>query len=311
MDWGPVGLFTGKDGALVGNDSHRYIIYVEFFRRNVPKSELSVPYAYRPLVPFVASLMPFDPLTSIDVVNIVFLLVVLVIAYNLLCVLGFPFSYSILGCFMFAVSFPTFYYGTIGYVEPALILFLFIGVYLLVMEKWTYLVLTIVIGCLAKEAIILLIPVLLAYLLLSGHPWKLKLTVSITAYLITTLAVRVIFGGLEGPNYWQPSFHQFLANLRARALLSIALTFGVPGFLSWGLLFGCKKIASSVRRPILASFVVGLLASILLGFYSMWSVHTDGRYIWTSYPFSIPLALWSLRWLSSEKLTRLHEQVRK
>lgn len=303
-DWGPIGKLTGKDDAATGiGDSARYITYVHYLRGNARLDDLRVPFVYRPLVPLLASLLPFDAMTSINVVNFLSLLITAILLHYLLCFTGFSFHYAILGSFMFVISFPTFYYGTIGNVEPVLILFLMVGFYFLLRKKFIHLILTVMLGCLVKETIMILIPVSVTFLILNHEPWKLTSAVLLIIYLGTVLVIRLVFRDLSGVSYLQLSLESFLSNLRVRALLSVGLTFGIPGLLSIFFILRYPAVFNCVDKPasppLLLTLAVGILLAVALSFYSMFSAHTDGRFIWPSYPFSIPLSLWALEHLKS------------
>jgi 4-amino-4-deoxy-L-arabinose transferase-like glycosyltransferase len=298
-DWGPLGRLTGQDSTVgASNDSDKYITYVHYFRGDAGFGDLVVPFAYRPVVPWLAAWLPFEAMTSINIINFLSLLTTAILLYRLSCSIGFSLRYAILASFMFVVSFPTFYYGTIGMVDPVLILFLTMGLYFSLKRQWAQLLLTVTLGCLVKETMIVLIPVSVTCLILNREPWKLKSALLLVAYLGPLLATRLIFRGLVGTNYLQISFESFLSNLRLRALLSVTLTFGIPGLLSLFFLFRRWVVFDGAYEPaplsILIPLAEGLLLSVILCLYSMFSAHTDGRFIWTSYPFSIPLALWFL-----------------
>lgn len=305
-DWGPIGKLTGGNLSMgMGGDSARYITYVYYLRGNARFDDLRVPFAYRPLVPLLASLLPFEAMTAINIINFLSLLIAAILLYHLLYFIGFSFYYAILGSFIFIVSFPTFYYGTVGCVDPVLILFLTMGLCFLFKKKWAYLILTVVLGLLVKETIVILIPVSVTFLILNHEPWKLKSAMLLIIYLGTMLVLRFVFRDLAGTNYLQVSFRSFLSNLRVRALLSTVLTFGIPGLLSLSLLLRYSVVFKGVDKPmplsLLFPLVEGVLLSVALSFYSMFSAHTDGRFIWPSYPFSIPLSLWALEHLKSRR----------
>jgi hypothetical protein len=91
---------------------------------------------------------------------------------------------------------------------------------------------------------------------------------------------------------WMPSFEILIFNLsRLRSWLSFLLTFGVPGV--FALLIFRYRATSWFHENFAetATLITGFFISILLFGYSMLSAHADGRFIWTSYPFSVPLAV--------------------
>jgi hypothetical protein len=202
---------------------------------------------------------------------------------------------------MFSISFPTFYYGTDGCIDPLLMCLLVIRAYLIFKGKWLYFALILVLGSLVKEVIVLLLPVSLAFLLEDRKPWKLKLTIFLLACLIPAIFVRFLFRE-SGSYYWYPSIERLMSNIRVRALVSVVLSFGLPGFLS--LFFGVhyKKLKKFIDRKQLIPLLTGILFSLLLVMYSMVSAYTDGRFIWPLSIYTIPLSLWFLQQLSDQDL---------
>lgn len=133
QDIGGIKELAGKKhGKPSLGDAPEYVNYVKYFRGNVSLSQITLPFGYRPLGPFVASFLPIkNPMTSINVLNLVCLYVALLFLFLLLKSLGFNFWYSLAGCFMFSVSFPTFYYGTDGCIDSVLMCLLVTGTYLI------------------------------------------------------------------------------------------------------------------------------------------------------------------------------------
>ena len=297
-------MITGDSSSF--KDSDEYIAYVKYFRKEISYNDLRLPFVYRPFVPFIASLLPFRPLTSLNIINLISSLISVFMLYLILIKCGIPFNYTIGGCFMFVFSFPIFYYGTVGYTDPVLILFLILGTYFIITEQTAPLIMTIIMGSLVKETIIIIIPVFFIYYYLRGNPWKLSLVILLISYFGIMWIVRAIFIE-KGQLLWLPSFNRFKSNIRRpRALLSMVLTFGVPGFLFFVLSVkhGWRKILSN--KPLCYSLITGLFMSLTLTFYAASAAYLDGRYIWTSYPFSIPLALMLL--MSNRKINNPEPQ---
>ena len=101
-------------------DVRQYINYTNFFKGQSEKFQVKAPFSYRPLLPFVASKLPFNAMTSINIINIVSLLFAMLILFRILNLYDIDFKYCLLGCSLFVFSFPTFYYGAVGMTEPLL-----------------------------------------------------------------------------------------------------------------------------------------------------------------------------------------------
>jgi hypothetical protein len=274
-------------------DSAEYVGMVQYFRGEKPAADLHAPYTYRPLVPLLAAALPLEAITAIDGIDLLFLLAALWILYRLLERLGLDPAVCVIGCALFAVSFPTFYYGTIGNIDPVLICLLTAGVFCILDHRWILFAAILVTGAFVKETIVLLIPMLAAY---TFYEKKLRSRHGLYLLFITALFIGAYLAARAviptGSSYvWMPSGETFLANAsRLRSWSSLILTFGIPGVLS---LFVFKYRATDrfqTRLPETAMLIAGLLFSLLLFGYSMFSAYADGRFIWTSYPSTIPLA---------------------
>jgi hypothetical protein len=280
-------------------DALAYVQYVKWFRGEDVSRYLhpKQSWPFRPFAPAVASLLPFDPMTSLNILNLVAHLIALCFIYLIILRLGFKYRWRIVGCLIYIFSFPTFYYGAIGYVDPVLLCFLSIGTYLIINEQWIQLAFVIILGTLVKETIIILIPVSISYFILHGISRK-KQAVFIMLYCLSFIAVYYVaerYNPTAKAYIWQPSLEKLLDNLaRPRSYLSFLLSFGFPGVLS---LFAIRQLTKSPAQEVfvnLRPFVAGLITTFVLSMYAMLTAFADGRTIWTSYPFTIPLAIFAL-----------------
>ena len=302
-DFGPIKTFTG-DSSLF-KDSDEYVAYVKYFRGENIHKNIRQPFIYRPFVPFVASLLPFSPLTSLNIINLVSLLISVFMLYRLLLICGIPFNYSIVGCLMFVFSFPAFYYGTVGYIDPVLILFLILCTYFIITEKTAPFIITLIIGCVVKETIIIIIPVYILYNYLRSNPWKLPLVILLLSYLGVMWIIRTIYPD-KAQYLWSPSFDTLTFNItRLRAWVSNIFTLGIPGFLFIILSIKQGWRKTFTNKPLYYSLVAGFFLSLTLTLFAAMSAYLDGRYVWTSYPFSIPL---SLLLLMSKREAKIEER---
>ena len=291
-DIGIQSLTTEGTGRL--GDSAQYIAMTSYFRGETAAVGLRPPFTYRPLVPYLAAWLPLGAMTAINLINLAAMLIAIIVLYMTLTWLEIDFALSIIGCGLFVVSFPTFYYSTIGYVDPVLVSLLTVGLYAIFKNNWIFLVIVITVGVLVKETIIILILILAAYLVFSrtiftkrGLVLPLMLFIFAAVYYIarTLIPVNPTVG-------WIPSFETLVFNvLRPRSWLSFLLSFGAPGFLSL-FVFGFRRTHWFQERfAETATLITGFFISVLLFGFSMVSAYADGRFIWTSYPFSVPLAV--------------------
>lgn len=273
-------------------DVEQYEKYVEYFRGNTQlATELEGPFSYRPLVPYLASFLPFDALTSINLINLLFLSLGLIYLIKFLSEIKIAEKFITIGLIIFIVSFPVFYYTTSGYIDASLIGILAITNYYLFLNKYLKFIISFFFGILIKETIIIILPLAVVYFLMNEKKNNkyLKIILPVFLYLTTVIAIRSLVPQKE--NYiWNPSIEIFIYNIsRAKTYLSFILTLGIPGVLSLYLILSDKK--KNISRELLFPLVTGFLFSVLLWVYSLFSAYSDGRQLWTSYVYTIPLML--------------------
>jgi hypothetical protein len=231
-------------------------------------------------------------MTALNVVNLAALLLATFFIYRTLTLLGMSINRRLLGCGLFIFSFPTFYYGTIGFVDPVLIGFLSAALYFLLSGQWLLLLVSLGLGVLARETMLLFLPVLFTYLAfhkrgIQSHAHVLLLTLMV---VLLALYVARTFSPVPGAAVaWTPSLERFLRNVgRARSWLGLILTLGVPGWVAIAVLFTRWR---ALPRPYYA-LAVGFVASLALFLIAMFVAYADGRFAWPSLIFAIPITIW-------------------
>ncbi len=289
---------SGQLSKEMLSDAGGYVKTVEYFRGERDATELSTPFQYRPLVPLLASWLPFAPMTSLNVVNVLALIAALVAIWVTVGRLGYDLPAKVVGGALFVLSFPTFYYGAIGIVDPAAILFVAVGVMCIVQRHWLAVVIILAVGVLAKETVAVLIPATCVALLTKQERLWRSLIITGACVIVFILAYKSVRIVMPGEVYiWLPSWSRLSRNVeRVRTYTSFVLAFGLPGLLSLGFL--CDRARLWRKRLVEdGPFLIGILAAIGLWCFSLVSAHTDGRFIWVSYPFMIPLAVGTIeRW---------------
>ena len=99
----------GKPASTYLADAGKYINHVRYFRGEVDHTALVAPWAYRPLPTFIASLLPFKPMTAINVVNFVFLSLGLFFLIKTLALIDLRPVTLQLGGLAYVLSFPVFF----------------------------------------------------------------------------------------------------------------------------------------------------------------------------------------------------------
>ncbi|MGQ9798938.1 MAG: hypothetical protein ACUVRG_06550, partial [Ignavibacterium sp.] len=282
FNWGdlpqPLNKFVGEKPF----DVEQYEKYVKYFRgdKNLA-DELEGPFSYRPLVPLFASLLPLEPLTSINLVNLFFLTLGLIYLIKLQLKLGFNEKEIIIGCLIFIISFPLFYYSTSGYIDASLIGVMMISNYYLMTNRYSLFTLLFTFGIFIKETIVILLPVSTVYYLMKEKTRIkfVKISVPIILYLIIVGVIRNLAPQKE-IYVWKPSYEILHYNLlRIKTYISFILTLGIPGLLSFYIVFTDKR--KNIPKEILYPFLIGIAFSILLWIYSLFAAYSDGRQIWT------------------------------
>lgn len=278
------------------SDAESYTQYVEYFRGNLADKEtIAAPFAYRPLLPLLAAPLPFGAMTALNIVNLISLLAALYVLHRILSELDVPFRFRLGGLALFAFSFPVFFYGTVGVVDPLLLLLVTIGVYATIRKKRLLFAATLIIGSITKESIVILIPVYLAYQAVSGGSWRSAILGTIPLIALSTGALalaRVWTPASDAAYQWVPSSEIFMDNFGRRELWLVAiLTLGLPGLLT--VLVFLRLSFADTREIAMENFhlVVGVVGSLALFFLAMMTAYADGRFLWVSYPFIIPLIM--------------------
>ena len=282
----------GKPATEMLADAGKYINHVRYFRGEANAEVLREPWAYRPLPIYLASLLPFNPMTSINVVNVLFLIVGLYFLLKTISLMGLTQTSMCFAGFMFTVSFPVFFYTSVAYIDPVLIGFLCVGLYLIVAKRQLLFFLMLFLGAMVKDPYIIILPAWTIYqICLTPNKFVKAIVSSLLALLlfISLLYLIRLLTPVDESFFWVASLNGLEFNLsRPRAWIAWMLTFGPAGILATYFLF--KENIRILKSPEIACCSVGMLGSFAVFGYSFFSVHLDGRYIWIAYPFMIPLA---------------------
>lgn len=265
------------------------------------------PFCYRPLAPLLASCLPLPSLAAINVLNILCLATSLLLLDRIFRVTRVNARGATIGMLLFVLSFPVFYYGTIGFIDPVAVLVVTAAVYWSLRRRWALLGVTLVLGVAVKEtnAFIALAPLLYAWSRRECHrhlAWQTVFFVSLAAG--TALVIRLSFPFPNQGFFWIPRLQSVFENLaRIRTYLSLGLTIGPH--------LAVAAIGAIRNRPRLVRwdsndrfFLAGTSMVFALYTYSIFTAYTDGRIIWVAYPFLIPFAVRQFQALSSHGFGR-------
>lgn len=276
-------------------DAAFYIGNVEFLRNQPITYAMQAPFNERLLVTVVASVLPYDAMTSINIVNVIFLLASIWFLYKLLQHFNLREGLVWAGLYMFVISFPTFYYGTIGYIDSGVLLMIFAGTYAIYKNLYWPFLLAVALGTIAKEGISLLIPVAVAYAYTNENKrWYYFAGAGLLVYLVIWGLVKHYIPNSSGKTpllFWVPDSWRIQDNLtRPNAYLSSIFSFGIPGILCLFYFIKFSREIKSRWREELPLWI-GTIGGYSLWFYTLFSAHTDGRFFWVAYCFPITLAM--------------------
>ena len=280
------------DGKVSMGDTPEYINGVRYYRGEIAKNQLSTPFAYRVGVPYVAALLPIrDPMTALNCLNYIGLALVLFFLHGTMRAMGYGFRETVFGDFIFVFSFPVFYYGSIGMVDPVWLTVLSAGLFCLYRQQWMWLCVVTTLGAFIRETTIVLVVVAAAHLVVKRpRRWLWIMILVALAFLLPSIGVRWAFHDLD--HYvWKPSLSYLHQNLRLRAVAAMVLSLGLPGILTlvWLIRKRCKNLTASPE--IWVPMLVGILCAFGLSAFAFVAAYADGRFLWTVSLFGMPFCL--------------------
>ncbi len=272
-------------------DSKYFIAYVEYFRGEVPSQSIRPASNWRLFVPFVASILPFSANTSINCINLICLAFALYFLFQTLKNLAVDETISWISLWLFIFSFPTFYYSTIAYVDPGILLFISIAVFATIIQNNFMFLASLAIGLLAKETILLVLPFYFFYTVLQRKkPAYFFSFIAFFIFIIGNVLLRKYAPTSSGESnsaFWEFSGNAFQLNFnRLHSWLSFPLSFGIVGVLYLYVLFKLKKNIFSDSLLLASLFSVMLALALYVA--SLFSTVADGRIIWHCYFFMLP-----------------------
>lgn len=278
---------------LVGNNGHlgeysidtqNYINIIKYMRGDdsqLLNKQINQPYTYRVLPLYISSLFPFDSFTSLNFLCLLSLLVALFFQYKILAINRINNNIKILASFFFTISFPVFYFGTSGFVDPFLIMLLYICLYFILTNHNSKFLIFLFLASLSKETSILLI---LFFFLHNQKNSKtiLNTSIAILLYIVGTYIARNVID-LPKEFIWEFDLENLIFNLtRPRAYFSYIIAYSY--FLPF-IYLAYKDIKDKQNQSLFYTIVLANCVYI----FAFFSAYPDSRLIWTAYPFTIIL----------------------
>ncbi len=265
--------------------------YVEYFRDQPLTAPLRPATNWRFLVPYLASKIPFDAVTSINLVNCVFLILSLVVFYKTLELLKVEPNKIWQSLWLFILSFPMFYYSTIGYVDASLFFFIALSIYFTITNKPGLFLLSILLGLCVKETVAMAIPFYLFYHLKTDRKKAIytSLLAIISFVILFYLIKKIAPVSIEGSenNFWKFDLANMKNNFfRINTWLSFILSFG---FLGLVFLIEIRKLSTYkiLGNQLILSCLVCMAGAFFFYSLSYFSTVADGRVIWLTYFYLI------------------------
>lgn len=253
----------------------------------------AAPFAYRFLLPAMASLVPAPALTALDLVNLLMLVVCILLLDSYLAAIGMERGQRVAGMLMFALSFPVFYYGATGRIDAGGLASMLLILAAHARGRSALLFASAFMAPLAKETTVLAIGMCVLVDVLERRPHTVRRSGMLIALFVAGSVASRLIAPVSSTHVWNPSVADTMTNLlRPRAYLSSLLSFGVPGLLAaWHV----RTTRRSMRAPFERALMLSVLGCCAVWMYSFVAAYTDGRFVWIAYPFLIPLAVLALR----------------
>ncbi|MFN4082215.1 MAG: hypothetical protein ACK4K9_01145 [Bacteroidia bacterium] len=263
-------------------DQKYFAAYVEYLRGIKPKEPIKPATNWRILLPAIASILPFDPKTSLNIVNYIAFILSLLITGKTVEFLTENKQLKINVMLIMQYSFPAFYYTCIGYADTLCLMFISLGVYATVSNKLLLYFLALFFGFLSKESAVLLIPFASVYQYF--HSKKSAFLVAILSPILVILLRFILVKyapvthGYSNKLFWQISYQSFWVNFFRFNTWFASIATMLPVFV---IFFIYRK---KIPIRIYYSIIFTSICSILLWAYSFITTIADGRLLWQLYP---------------------------
>jgi len=282
------GVRFNRNNAIVNrplNDARYFIAYVEHFRGETPSDVIRPASNWRMLVPFIAASLPLEPLTAINIINQILLLLSMFMLYHSMLYLKISKGYIWLGLMLFSVSFPAFYYTTIGYVDAGVMFFVSTCIYATLKLSWWLFMVSFVLGFLAKESIAVVMPFTVVYLFMQG---KRKNAIALGLILIATYLAEsywvrqyaYLTPGEKNNMFWVINPENIGLNLkRINSLIAPILTMGLVGLIY---LYSIKS-SIKINKALTWASMILLATTLAMYAFAFITTYADGRPFWLAY----------------------------
>lgn len=320
-----------KDTIATFSDDIAYVDIVKKYRGENGVQYAQAPYTYRPTALFIASFLPFKALTSINVLNLISHLLSLLLYIKILKYYKIDLKYIFITLFLFVVSFPIFYYSTIGLIDPVIQFAFALVLYLILKERLFFAILVYTISISIKESIILVVPLLSLYFYyqeiekisnINAKQNILNLNLNLNSIkipIIKSIFFSIFLFGIyigviyicrhytldPNPNWkWTGGWNNFLFNItRFRAIFSSIMSFGIIGLLallalnvlSKDKIFTLNNILFNQEFKYYNYLLISVISYFAFIIYAYAYARVTGNHFLPLFTFTIPLAAYFLQ----------------
>lgn len=239
--------------------------------------DVSPPFAYRLLGPYVVGLLPLPDPLAFRLVNSIACVTLVVLFYRFLMSLGIQSRVAFLTALLFACN--RYFFGQFAWnpfqIDDVLALLCFVSSFMLLFKRrWILLACCFALGSLTREAVMILVPVSFAYLWEQGTlriEWK-KWMLAIIPAIGVFLLVRIFLfsdGGRMGiagilPYYWM-KFGESIANALTPSAWFRRLIWCTLPVTSLPFIFWKTTVSFFARRKYLLLFFILVIITDLWG----------------------------------------------
>ncbi|MCF6285944.1 MAG: hypothetical protein L3K26_12215 [Candidatus Hydrogenedentes bacterium] len=273
-------------------DSIYYTDLVDYFRGTLPRESLHTPFAFRWVVPRIASALPgVPPHVAMALCSVLATIASYLVAARLLANLLRSQTQLIAAVFLLVLSFSTVNYASAVLTDAAGFLVLVSACYAMQQHRYLLLGGILVVGTGVRESTLLMLPVLWIFLYLQPRSqWVLTATGLSAITLLAALASRWYFADLPA-YFWTPTWSRFADNMaRPVSWATVTLTLG-PLLLA---LAATRRSTTPLPRDLRAFIIAIALPSLLLIAFSTTAAFMSGRFCWPLYLALVPLVAWRI-----------------
>ncbi len=266
-------------------DSDQYVALVRWFRGL--GGAVDAPFAFRPLAPWLASRLPAEPMTALNLVALLSIFLgtasVFAIAHR---TRGGDLRVATLAGLLFGLSFQVFYYGATGQIDAVSIGLSALSVALLVHEQLAASLAVFFIAMLAKETSIAIAPFLFLFTFPRSRARAAVVAGVVAAATVASIAIVHRVGPAVPNAYsWAPNTAELLENLaRKRMYATFLLGVGIQG--AAHVVAAARERGRSPWARLFDPWTVGFATSLALFAFALTTAWADARFLWSGQIFT-------------------------